>query len=227
VRLRAADPGVVAAVLLPARLLAAAPPPLLPAPAQRELVGAGPAGPPTSAPASAPEPGQPAIASSAAATTGVGAPRRLAVRAEDVLESAGHAPSAWWSRAGGAVPAGPNHRVPGPAGGPGSMQVTGGTSARGLPIRVPMAQLRPGGPPPAAARPAADPDPDEVGSTLSRYYRGVRRAEAEETAGGQPERHPVPGPPDADPAGDPAPGPAPRANPAENGEGADGESAGA
>jgi hypothetical protein len=66
--------------------------------------------------------------------------------------------------------------------------VTGGTTARGLPVRVPMAQLPaeevagaangPSGPP---QRPADEPDPDDVGSTLSRFYGGVRRAEAEES----------------------------------------------
>jgi hypothetical protein len=75
-----------------------------------------------------------------------------------------------------------------------------------------MAQLRPVGlPPPAAApRPLADPDPDEVGSTLSLYYHGIRRAEAEETAAGPPDTGPVPGP-------------ASHADPAEKGDGADGE----
>ena len=61
--------------------------------------------------------------------------------------------------------------------------MTGGTNERGLPVRVPMAQLtavttaRPAGP---AAR-HDDPDPDAVGGMLSRLYSGVRRAEAEET----------------------------------------------
>ena len=61
--------------------------------------------------------------------------------------------------------------------------MTGGTNERGLPVRVPMAQLaavtrsaRPDEP-----APRHDPDPDAVGGMLSRFYGGVRRAEAEET----------------------------------------------
>jgi signal transduction histidine kinase len=68
------------------------------------------------------------------------------------------------------------------------------TSADGLPVRVPMAHLPGAGqeqPAPAAptttpngqlSRDDPDPDPDAVGSTLSRFYAGVRRAEAEEAA---------------------------------------------
>ncbi|MBM0261084.1 hypothetical protein, partial [Micromonospora sp. 4G55] len=58
-----------------------------------------------------------------------------------------------------------------------------GTNERGLPVRVPMAQLsavtEPARPEVAAAR--DDPDPEAVGGMLSRLYSGVRRAEAEET----------------------------------------------
>ncbi|GAB3975738.1 hypothetical protein [Plantactinospora veratri] len=61
--------------------------------------------------------------------------------------------------------------------------MTGGTNANGLPIRVPMAQLRvkaaPAQPKPPAPREA--PDPEQVGGMLSRYYGGLRRAEAEDT----------------------------------------------
>ena len=57
-----------------------------------------------------------------------------------------------------------------------------GTNERGLPVRVPMAQLAPVTEP---ARPTAgaghEPDPEAVGGMLSRLYSGVRRAEAEET----------------------------------------------
>ncbi|WP_235944855.1 hypothetical protein [Verrucosispora sioxanthis] len=62
--------------------------------------------------------------------------------------------------------------------------MTAGTNERGLPMRVPMAQLS------AVTQPARpeqqqptrdDPDPEAVGGMLSRLYSGVRRAEAEET----------------------------------------------
>ncbi|GAB3863535.1 hypothetical protein GCM10029963_72360 [Micromonospora andamanensis] len=62
--------------------------------------------------------------------------------------------------------------------------MTAGTNERGLPVRVPMAQLS------AVTQPARpdqqpagrnDPDPDAVGGMLTRLYSGVRRAEAEET----------------------------------------------
>lgn len=61
--------------------------------------------------------------------------------------------------------------------------MTGGTNERGLPVRVPMAQLSSVTEParPAAARVREDPDPEAVGGMLSRLYSGVRRAEAEET----------------------------------------------
>jgi signal transduction histidine kinase len=91
-----------------------------------------------------------------------------------------------------APPAPGEPAAPTAAAGPERAGVVAGTNASGLPVRVPMAQL-PGarqeqsaGPRPAAApngqvsRP--DPDPDAVGSTLSQFYAGVRRAEAEETA---------------------------------------------
>jgi signal transduction histidine kinase len=95
--------------------------------------------------------------------------------------------SAWWSRAGAAGAPLPSAGAAAPA--PPEVPVTGGTTARGLPVRVPMAQLPAeeaaslangavGGPP---QRPADEPDPDDVSSTLARFYGGVRRAEAEET----------------------------------------------
>ncbi|PWR05097.1 ATP-binding protein, partial [Micromonospora acroterricola] len=83
----------------------------------------------------------------------------------------------WWSREGPAAPA-----VPGPVVPP-ATPVTAGTNERGLPVRVPMAQLsavtRPARPESAPAR--DDLDPEAVGGMLSRLYNGVRRAEAEDT----------------------------------------------
>ncbi|MEV1147522.1 hypothetical protein, partial [Micromonospora sp. NPDC049799] len=66
---------------------------------------------------------------------------------------------------------------------PPTAPVTGGTNDRGLPVRVPMAQLSAVT---QSARPDQperrhDPDPEAVGGMLSRLYSGVRRAEAEDT----------------------------------------------
>ncbi|RGC67274.1 sensory histidine kinase CreC [Micromonospora sp. MW-13] len=108
--------------------------------------------------------------------------RPVPVRAEDVLAPAAGVPAdgggGWWSRQGpaqGGAPAAPA---------PPAVPVTGGTNERGLPVRVPMAQLsavtrsaRPG----TARPPRHDLDPEAVGGMLSRLYSGVRRAEAEET----------------------------------------------
>jgi hypothetical protein len=64
--------------------------------------------------------------------------------------------------------------------------VSAGTSSAGLPIRRPMAQLPGGNVVPAQrtgevpARPAYEPDPSEVSSTLSRFYSGVGRATTED-----------------------------------------------
>lgn len=152
VHLAAARPGVRASIWLPESLL-------VPAPADREP-------PPSRTPA--------------AAATGDSAGRR-AVRAEDVL--AGTADrrdqdSTWW-----AVPDREATRATGTATLPARAPtaVVGGVSAGGLPIRVPLAQLPDGQvPAPAAAGwRAADPDPEDVGNTLSRFYGGVRRAESE------------------------------------------------
>uniref|UniRef100_UPI0035E46041 sensor histidine kinase n=1 Tax=Micromonospora polyrhachis TaxID=1282883 RepID=UPI0035E46041 len=84
--------------------------------------------------------------------------------------------SAWWSRQG-ARPAAPAP-VPKPA-----APRTGGVNARGLPVRVPMAQLPGANPAEAPPTPARrhEPDPEAVGGMLTRFYGGVRRAEAEET----------------------------------------------
>ena len=66
---------------------------------------------------------------------------------------------------------------------PAATPVTGGTNERGLPVRVPMAQLTSVAPADRPDRPVVrhEPDPEAVGGMLSRLYSGVRRAEAEET----------------------------------------------
>ncbi|MBU8855885.1 nitrate- and nitrite sensing domain-containing protein [Micromonospora sp. WMMB482] len=105
----------------------------------------------------------------------VTAPRPRPGRAEDVLTpDAGAAAGGWFSRQGPAASA--LGVTPAPAATP----VTGGTNERGLPVRVPMAQLTSAVP---AGRPVVrhEPDPEAVGGMLSRLYSGVRRAEAEET----------------------------------------------
>ncbi|RKN50511.1 nitrate- and nitrite sensing domain-containing protein [Micromonospora endolithica] len=106
--------------------------------------------------------------------------RGVPVRAEDVLAPAAPAApagSGWWTRQGPAPAAVAAPPVP-PA-----VPVTGGTNDRGLPVRVPMAQLsavtRPARP--DQPRPRHEPDPEAVGGMLSRLYSGVRRAEAEDT----------------------------------------------
>ncbi|ADL47683.1 sensor histidine kinase [Micromonospora aurantiaca (nom. illeg.)] len=102
-------------------------------------------------------------------------PRPRPGRAEDVLTpDAGAAGGGWFSRQGPAAPA------PGVTPAPAATPVTGGMNERGLPVRVPMAQLASAAP---ADRPAVrhEPDPEAVGGMLSRLYSGVRRAEAEET----------------------------------------------
>lgn len=113
---------------------------------------------------------------------GVAVPRQarpVPVRAEDVLTpaTARDDGGGWWSRQGPFAPAVPVAAVP-PA-----IPVTAGTNERGLPVRVPMAQLsavtRSAQPVSTLAR--ADPDPEAVGGMLSRLYSGVRRAEAEDT----------------------------------------------
>ncbi|WP_205780153.1 sensor histidine kinase [Micromonospora ureilytica] len=113
---------------------------------------------------------------------GVGVPRQgrpMPVRAEDVLTpvAARGNGGGWYSRQGPTAPA-----VPAPAAPP-AVPVTAGTNERGLPVRVPMAQLsavtRSAQPMSAPTR--TDPDPEAVGGMLSRLYSGVRRAEAEDT----------------------------------------------
>ncbi|MFD6638853.1 nitrate- and nitrite sensing domain-containing protein [Micromonospora chalcea] len=126
-------------------------------------LGDGPEAPPAGSPAPA-------------APAGAVVPRPRPGRAEDVLTpaAAGPAGGGWFSRQG--PTASPLGVTPAPA----STPVTGGTNERGLPVRVPMAQLAPASP---ADRPVMrhEPDPEAVGGMLSRLYSGVRRAEAEET----------------------------------------------
>jgi hypothetical protein len=100
--------------------------------------------------------------------------RGMPTRAEDVLGlglGRAQVSSLWWSReprppAAGALPA--VRQRPAAA-------ITTGT---GLPQRVPMAQLPSEAVPAAAVR--SEADPDEVGTTLSRFYDGVHRAAAED-----------------------------------------------
>ncbi|MFI7576569.1 nitrate- and nitrite sensing domain-containing protein [Micromonospora sp. NPDC049497] len=180
VRLHAAPadrPGLVARIRLPGKLLAAAPP-------ERGTT-------PTAATGGArrvpdwvlpPAPGDLPVAGRRPDTPGV--PRQgrgVPVRAEDVLTPAGAPPApdggGWWTRQGPAPVAGAEPPAPPTA------PVTGGTNDRGLPVRVPMAQLSAVT---QSARPDQperrhDPDPEAVGGMLSRLYSGVRRAEAEDT----------------------------------------------
>ncbi|MDG4811203.1 nitrate- and nitrite sensing domain-containing protein [Micromonospora sp. WMMD1120] len=104
--------------------------------------------------------------------------RPVPVRAEDVLTPAATRDGGgWYSRQGPSTPAAP------PPVAPPTIPVTAGTNERGLPVRVPMAQLsavtRSAQPTSAPTR--TDPDPEAVGGMLSRLYSGVRRAEAEDT----------------------------------------------
>ncbi|MEU5902835.1 nitrate- and nitrite sensing domain-containing protein [Micromonospora sp. NPDC047527] len=192
VQLDGGQGGLVARLVLPATLLAPAgavelgppmPARMLAASTARgvgaqrtggDLRPAGPRGPAV-APLDLPVAGRPPAAA---------VPRQarpVPVRAEDVLAPAGvqadASDSGWWSRQG---PVGPT--VPGPAVPP-ATPVTAGTNERGLPMRVPMAQLsavtRSAQPTSAPAR--VDLDPSAVGGMLSRLYSGVRRAEAEDT----------------------------------------------
>ncbi|MFI7283394.1 nitrate- and nitrite sensing domain-containing protein [Micromonospora chersina] len=126
------------------------------------------------------EPPLPARPAAATEPGGAAVPRPRPVpgRAEDVLAPAAGSPAGggWFSRQG------PSSAVLGVTPAPAATPVTGGTNERGLPVRVPMAQLtavtRPAGPNRSARH---EPDPEAVGGMLSRYYNGVRRAEAEET----------------------------------------------
>ncbi|MEV4811790.1 nitrate- and nitrite sensing domain-containing protein [Micromonospora avicenniae] len=171
VRLHGGQQGLVAVLQLPGSLLA-------PAPAE-QLAGRVPARMLTTGEgvAAAGGPDDQPVAGRRPAT----APRQarpVPVRAEDVLTPAtGGTGGGWWSRKAPSAPA-----RPGPAMSA-ATPVTGGVNARGLPTRVPMAQLAAMSgsirPQPGPSR--HDPDPDAVGGMLSRLYSGVRRAEAEDT----------------------------------------------
>ncbi|MEU5724853.1 nitrate- and nitrite sensing domain-containing protein [Micromonospora sp. NPDC047738] len=104
--------------------------------------------------------------------------RPVPVRAEDVLTPAAGSPGGgWFTRQG------PASSVLGVTSPPAATPVTAGINARGLPVRVPMAQLGAVSQParPQQPVPRHEPDPDAVGGMLSRFYGGLRRAEAEET----------------------------------------------
>ncbi|MEU1964345.1 ATP-binding protein [Micromonospora sediminicola] len=209
VQLRPGREGLVTRVRIPAHLLAEAPAPGLepPAPARMltsqvaaasRALGAATAELPVAGRHPVPQPGPPAALPvspltgrplgdvAEAAPTGpptpagppaaVPRPRPVPGRAEDVLTpgAAAAAGGGWFSRQG------PTSSVLGVTPAPAPTPVTGGTNERGLPVRVPMAQLTSVT---SAARPAVrqEPDPEAVGGMLSRFYGGVRRAEAEET----------------------------------------------
>ncbi|MFI6825096.1 nitrate- and nitrite sensing domain-containing protein [Micromonospora sp. NPDC050187] len=186
-----APEGLVARVMLPAVLLAPPPERDVHAPASRRMLTAAVAGAVGAGP----------MARRAGASTGTAAdavgrvglpvagrrpdqpagPRPVPTRAEDVLDpgtgSAASQTSSWWSRKG---PPATASGVGKPA--PPATPVTGGVNARGLPVRVPMAQLAAvtRSAQPAAPAPRHEPDPEAVGGMLSRLYSGVRRAEAED-----------------------------------------------
>ncbi|MEV4656421.1 nitrate- and nitrite sensing domain-containing protein [Micromonospora sp. NPDC049301] len=189
VRLDGGQDGLVARLALPAALLAPGGSVELDPPASARMLAAGAArgvgaqrmpgaaraagvSGPAVAPLDLPVAGRP---------PGAAVPRQgrpVPVRAEDVLAPAASGTGGgWWSGQGPAQPAGPVSVVP-PA-----TPVTAGTNERGLPMRVPMAQLsavtRPARPESAPAR--DDLDPEAVSGMLSRLYSGVRRAEAEDT----------------------------------------------
>ncbi|MFG3422512.1 nitrate- and nitrite sensing domain-containing protein [Micromonospora sp. NPDC048063] len=165
-----ANAGLVARIRLPGDLLAPAPEPGAPAPA-RMLTSA-------VAWAGAPSPDEMPVAGRRPEAA---VPHQTRpVRTEEVTAPAAGSPAGggWWSRQGPA-PAPVRETSPTPP----TVPVTGGTNARGLPVRVPMAQLSAVTEPARPQQPAArhDPDPEAVGGMLSRLYSGVRRAEAEDT----------------------------------------------
>ncbi|MGN9812532.1 nitrate- and nitrite sensing domain-containing protein [Micromonospora sp. BQ11] len=180
VRLHAAPagrPGLVARIRLPGKLLAVAPPERGTAPTATAGGGARRVPDWVLPPAS----GELPVAGRRPETPGVPRQSRgVPVRAEDALAPAGAPPaptgSGWWTRQGPAPIAAERPAPP-------TVPVTGGTNDRGLPVRVPMAQLSAVT---QSARPDQperrhDPDPEAVGGMLSRLYSGVRRAEAETT----------------------------------------------
>ncbi|WP_233558807.1 sensor histidine kinase [Micromonospora radicis] len=178
VRLHGGAGGLLARVRLPGSMLAAAPPPSLdPPPSPRVLPGTRPSAPRDPGPVDLPVAGR-------RPTTVPRQAHPVPVRAEDVLAPAATTADqggGWWSREGPS-PAASANGAGTPA--PPAVPVTAGTNSRGLPVRVPMAQLsavtqsaRPDQQQPARH----EPDPEAVGGMLSRLYSGVRRAEAEET----------------------------------------------
>ena len=189
VQLRGAGRGLVTVIWLPAALLAPAPDePDVQLSATRRILTAPSAGINGAITAVFPAVGAgvPAALPSAerppGRTTAPG--QAIPVRAEDILAPASRtvlpAVSTWWSRQAGRQATPP---APGTASAPPSVPVTGGIAPNGLPVRVPMAQLpaTSQSPLPRVPAPRYEPDPDAVGGMLSRYYRGLRRAEAEET----------------------------------------------
>ncbi|MEO3743124.1 nitrate- and nitrite sensing domain-containing protein [Plantactinospora sp. B5E13] len=184
--------GLVASVRLPTSLLA-------PAPTTEQGRGPGRRMLATVAGSHSGQPSAVRAATSDVVPSGPGLPavrpvREIPTRAEDVLGAAGPVgapPSTWWSRQGrstagvtvSAAGAADTPVVPAAGNAPPAITVTGGVNSRGLPIRVPMAQLPTNSGPsqPKVPRPREEPDPDQVGGMLSRYYRGVRQAEAEDT----------------------------------------------
>lgn len=182
VGLEAVASGTRATVWLPERLLAAPP-----APSEPVVPSAADA-----APAGRMVPG----ADGEAVPPSVRRPRRTPARAEDVLgdaQATGILDSVWWSRPDG--PPGDGDRAaaaaaePRPDGtpdrAPDGTDAAVRTSTSGLPIRIPLAQLPTSTGRPPGAEPPVDAglDPDELGSTLSAFYGGVHRAEAEGAAG--------------------------------------------
>lgn len=138
--------------------------------------------------AAAPASGPPSQRSS---NGGPAAQRRGPSRAEDIIGAAARgnaAPPAkgtrWWSRgAAGDAPASTARAVPAQR-----TPVTAGTSASGLPIRVPLAQLpgdtgqasMPDVTQPIVVASHTEPDPASVSSMLTRFYSGVHRAANED-----------------------------------------------
>ncbi|RAO42597.1 hypothetical protein GAR06_05122 [Micromonospora saelicesensis] len=188
VRLEGGEDGLVARLALPAVLLAPAGSVELDAPPSARMLAASAARglvPQSGAARQAAAPmrnGAVRDLPVAGRPPGVGVPRQgrpVPVRAEDVLTPAADrgAGGGWYSRQGPTAPVVPA------AAAPPTIPVTAGTNERGLPVRVPMAQLsavtRSAQPMTAPTR--TDPDPEAVGGMLSRLYSGVRRAEAEDT----------------------------------------------
>ncbi|WP_433386296.1 nitrate- and nitrite sensing domain-containing protein [Micromonospora sp. KLBMP9576] len=191
VRLAGGEDGLVARVRLPADLLASAPQREVSVPTRmRVAVAAGVTGDPTRASGVPPVAGwagalpvagrRPEAPSRPAPSAPTPVPARAGETLAPVAGASASAGGGWWSRqgpAGGPVPQGSPT--------PPAVPVTGGTNERGLPVRVPMAQLSavtgPAQPQPQRSAVRQDPDPEAVGGMLSRFYGGVRRAEAEET----------------------------------------------